>query len=92
MTQPMLNGTWRGAHAGSIALDRFTAGVCLNLTGEEPAERIATAFGNENYRRLRAIKHAYDPTNLFRANHNIPPGDQGKAAHLTTRDAHHETK
>jgi len=46
--------------------------VCLNLTGEEPADRIATAFG-KRYRRLQAIKHAYDPANLFRANHNIPP-------------------
>jgi FAD/FMN-containing dehydrogenase len=61
------------AQAGAIALDPFTAGVCLNLTGEEPVERIATAFDNQGYRRLQTIKQAYDPTNLFRSNHNIPP-------------------
>jgi FAD/FMN-containing dehydrogenase len=65
------------AQAGSIALDPFTLGACLNLTGEEPAERIATAFGDGNYRRLQAIKRAYDPDNMFRANHNIPPLQPG---------------
>jgi FAD/FMN-containing dehydrogenase len=61
------------AQAGAIALDPYTAGVCLNLTGQETAERIATAFGDGNYRRLREIKHAYDPANFFRSCHNIPP-------------------
>jgi SAM-dependent methyltransferase len=66
------NTTW--AHTGSIALDPFAVGICLNLTGEESTDRIETAFGNQNFRRLQAIKQAYDPTNIFRANHNIPPG------------------
>lgn len=65
------NVAW--AQAGAIALEPFSAGVCLNLTGEEPAERIATAFGEENYRRLQSIKHAHDPANLFRSTHNIAP-------------------
>src|SRR5262249_26164557 len=61
------------AHAGAIALDPFTAGVCLNLTRPEGADGIAAAFDAESYRRLQAIKHAYAPANLFRSNHNIPP-------------------
>jgi hypothetical protein len=32
------------------------------------------AGGNENYRRLAAIKFRYDPDNVFHLNHNIKPG------------------
>jgi len=35
--------------------------------------RTHTAFTPENFRRLREIKTAYDPGNLFHRNHNIPP-------------------
>jgi FAD/FMN-containing dehydrogenase len=33
----------------------------------------ADAYG-KNYERLRRVKAAYDPDNLFRVNRNIPPG------------------
>jgi hypothetical protein len=39
---------------------------------EEGAARIRAAFG-PNYERLVALKHKYDPTNLFRHNQNIQP-------------------
>src|SRR5262249_62047400 len=61
------------AHAGAIALDPFTAGVCLNLTGREGADGIAAAFDAESYPRLQAIQHAYHPANPVRPNHSIPP-------------------
>ncbi len=35
----------------------------------------ATFFGAATYRRLQAVKSVYDPGNLFRANHEIPPLD-----------------
>ena len=35
--------------------------------------RTHTAFTPENHRRLREVKTAYDPGNLFHRNHNIPP-------------------
>jgi len=35
---------------------------------------IATAYEPADYARLRALKTTFDPTNLFRVNHNIPPG------------------
>jgi FAD/FMN-containing dehydrogenase len=36
-------------------------------------ERTADAYTDGDYRRLREVKAAYDPDNVFAANHNIPP-------------------
>ncbi len=59
--------TWRD-------LRRFsTGGTYVNfLTEEEGAERVHAAYG-ANFARLAEIKAKWDPTNLFRANKNIPP-------------------
>jgi hypothetical protein len=40
-------------------------------------ERVRMAYDPETYRRLAAIKAGYDPRNLFRINHNIPPRTGG---------------
>ena len=40
--------------------------------GAEGAERVRAAYGG-NYERLTRVKAAYDPTNFFRGNQNIPP-------------------
>ncbi|MFD8951036.1 FAD-binding oxidoreductase [Streptomyces xanthophaeus] len=47
--------------------------VYLNFTGDEGSERVAAGLGEENLRRLRAVKQRYDPDNVFRFNHNIQP-------------------
>jgi FAD/FMN-containing dehydrogenase len=47
-------------------------GVYLNFTGGEEQSRIRSSY-NGNYERLRSVKRAWDPGNLFRVNHNIPP-------------------
>ncbi len=49
-----------------------TGGVYVNLLADDEAERVPAAYG-ENYARLRELKRAWDPGNLFRSNHNIPP-------------------
>jgi FAD/FMN-containing dehydrogenase len=49
-----------------------TGGVYANNLGEEGTDRIQAAYG-ENYPRLAALKHKYDPTNFFRLNQNIRP-------------------
>ncbi|WP_174187500.1 FAD-binding oxidoreductase [Nocardia barduliensis] len=36
-------------------------------------ERVRRAYHRDSYARLQQLKAAYDPGNLFRANHNIPP-------------------
>ncbi|MEU2493707.1 FAD-binding oxidoreductase [Streptomyces sp. NPDC007883] len=48
--------------------------VYLNFIGDEGRDRVVAGFGAENYRRLAAVKAAYDPDNVFRRNHNIKPG------------------
>ncbi|MDX1577316.1 MAG: FAD-binding oxidoreductase [Gemmatimonadota bacterium] len=47
-------------------------GVYVNLLGEDEGPRVRAAYG-PNYERLGRIKAAWDPDNLFRANHNVPP-------------------
>jgi FAD binding domain/Berberine and berberine like len=46
--------------------------VYVNNLGDEGPGRVQAAYG-ENYSRLAAMKRAYDPGNLFRANQNIDP-------------------
>jgi len=43
-----------------------------NLAPDEVADA-AAIYGPERYERLAAIKKAYDPTNMFRLNHNVKP-------------------
>ena len=50
-----------------------TGGSWLNFLGD-PA-RTANAYTDGDYARLREVKAAYDPDNVFAANHNIPPAD-----------------
>lgn len=56
-----------------------TGGGYVNfLTADEQA-RVASAYA-DNYERLRELKRRFDPDNLFRNNHNIPPSDQEPVA------------
>jgi len=47
-------------------------GAYVNYLEEEADPQARAAYGG-NYDRLVAIKNKYDPTNLFRINHNIQP-------------------
>ena len=48
-----------------------TGGTYVNFqTDDEGDDRVRAAYG-ANYERLRDIKRAYDPENLFRSNRNI---------------------
>lgn len=57
---------WRAVQPSSAG------GVYVNYLGNEGEERVKAAYGT-NYERLVALKHKYDPTNLFRFNQNIRP-------------------
>jgi FAD/FMN-containing dehydrogenase len=50
-----------------------TGGVYLNFIGDEGQARVRSAFTDEKWDRLRALKRVWDPDNVFRHNQNIPP-------------------
>lgn len=54
------------------------AGEYINFLGAEgshadPRHLALTTYGHGKFERLVELKRTYDPTNLFRLNHNIPP-------------------
>lgn len=49
-----------------------TGGAYMNFLTEDEADRVHNVYG-ANEARLSEIKKKYDPTNFFRANHNIKP-------------------
>ncbi|MFF4212248.1 FAD-binding oxidoreductase [Streptomyces sp. NPDC001796] len=50
-----------------------TGAVHLSLVGDEGRDRVVAGLGTENLNRLAQVKRQYDPDNVFRYNHNIPP-------------------
>jgi FAD/FMN-containing dehydrogenase len=63
----------RWGHDLRDALQPYTAGgVYVNALGDEPTERVRSAYGS-NWQRLTQIKRQYDPDNVFHNNANIQP-------------------
>jgi hypothetical protein len=64
--------TW--AHTLSARLEPLALdGVYVNtLSASDGPARVQASYG-ANYERLVQAKNAYDPTNFFHVNHNIPP-------------------
>jgi len=51
----------------------FSSGqVYVNSLDRDESHRVREAYG-PNYGRLTALKQRYDPDNVFRSTHNIPP-------------------
>ncbi len=62
------------ARAYSSALEPWKiGGGYLNYATEASAGGLETVFGSQRFERLRAVKRQYDPSNVFRFNHNIAP-------------------
>jgi FAD/FMN-containing dehydrogenase len=55
------------------ALQQQDGGAYVNFVGDEGPERVRAAYPGATWDRLRAVKAAYDPGNLFARNQNIPP-------------------
>jgi FAD/FMN-containing dehydrogenase len=45
----------------------------VNFLGREGPERVRAAYPGATWDRLVEVKRRYDPENLFRLNHNVPP-------------------
>ncbi len=45
----------------------------VNFVNDEGPERVHDIYPDATYQRLAEIKRRYDPTNLFRLNHNVAP-------------------
>jgi FAD/FMN-containing dehydrogenase len=56
------------------ALAPHHMGVYVNFLMDEGEERVREAYGAAKYDRLKAVKRAWDPENLFRLNQNVQPG------------------
>jgi FAD/FMN-containing dehydrogenase len=61
------------ATAFADGLRQGDAGAYVNFLGDEGPDRVRAAYPGPTWGRLSEIKARYDPTNLFRLNHNIPP-------------------
>ena len=61
----------------AAAADASTGRAYVNFLGDPDAAR--SAYGEETYARLVALKNEYDPTNVFRLNQNIEP----RSGHLS---------
>jgi FAD/FMN-containing dehydrogenase len=78
-----INGVWAERSAPdddtawvrrvSAALRPHSTGVYVNFIGDDGPTRLAATYGT-GYGRLADLKRRYDRDNVFRHNHNIPPG------------------
>ncbi|GFH39400.1 FAD-binding oxidoreductase [Streptomyces pacificus] len=66
----------RWADELAAALQKGVPGVYVNFLADDSEARIREAYPAGTWERLRALKRAWDPTNLFRRNSNIPPADE----------------
>jgi FAD/FMN-containing dehydrogenase len=57
----------------AATLEPFATGLYVNVMTDEGAAGVARAYSPAKLARLRALKAAYDPENVFHLNQNIPP-------------------
>ncbi|HEX3427195.1 MAG TPA: FAD-binding oxidoreductase [Candidatus Limnocylindrales bacterium] len=62
----------------------------LGADSDDPRLKALAAYGPSKLERLIALKRRYDPTNVFRINHNLPPGLAGETqGNGSTEDSGH---
>ena len=59
--------------AFAAALRQGDKGAYVNFLMDEGEEGVRAAYPDATWDRLAEVKRRYDPDNLFRLNHNIPP-------------------
>jgi FAD/FMN-containing dehydrogenase len=63
---PALDAMWQ-------RLAPHVDGAYANFITTTTDDDVAAIYPTTTYQRLAAVKHRYDPTNLFRGNHNVRP-------------------
>ena len=58
----------------AASLDRYASGMYVNAMSDEGAAGVARAYPAGKLARLRKLKTAYDPDNVFHLNQNVEPG------------------
>ncbi len=64
---------WARETAAAIEPWSVSGGYANYMQADEPLERVRSAFGDESFDRLQALKARYDPDNVLHNNQNIPP-------------------
>ena len=64
----------------AAALQPNDSGAYVNFLMEEGEAHTHTAYPGPTWQRLRQVKATYDPTNVFRLNHNIPPAERANGS------------
>ena len=57
-----------GTRVCSAGATYATGAADVNFLGDEGDARVASAYGEDNFARLRRLKDVYDPKNVFRYN------------------------
>lgn len=65
------NEAWTAAFRAELPADG--PATYVNFMGDEGADAVRAAYPPTSWARLCELKRRYDPENVFRANHNIPP-------------------
>jgi len=65
------NEAWTAAFRADLPADG--AATYVNFMGAEDTDSVRRAYPAAAYARLRELKRRFDPSNVFRANHNISP-------------------
>jgi FAD/FMN-containing dehydrogenase len=66
-----VHNIWVDDFAG--ALRQGNGGAYVGFLSDEGGARVREAYPGPTWERLAAVKRRYDPSNLFRLNHNVPP-------------------
>lgn len=68
---------WLAAVSAGLGVD---GDAYVNFLGDAGPDEVRAAYPGATLQRLAAVKRAYDPGNVFRSNHNVPPAAGDPAA------------